>query len=136
MTLVSDTQRSSFTTAHGTFAVYRCGFGPPLVMLHGIPLSSLTWRHNLAALGRHFSVFAIDLKGFGGSYSINSDFSPAGHAEAIRSVLDVLDIQSANVAANSYGCAPAAWFAPLYPQRVKRLILIGSVGTGEGRHHQ
>jgi len=122
-------------TAHGTFAVTHRGSGPPVVLLHGIPLSSLTWRHNTEVLARAFSVFAIDLKGFGRSTWTTGDFSPAGHAEAVRSVLDELHIECAAVLANSYGCGPAAWLASLYRGRVQRLILVGSVGTGAGAHH-
>lgn len=105
------------------------------MLLHGIPLSSLTWRHNMAALGQSFSVFAIDLKGFGGSTYTISGFTPECHARAIQSVLDTLGLPSVNVVANSYGCAIAASLTSMDPQRVKRMILIGSIGTGEGRHH-
>jgi len=131
----SEYPRRFVKTAHGRFAVVQRGSGPPLVLLHGIPLSSLTWRRNIEALARDFSVTAIDLKGFGYSTSGTSDFSPAGHAEAIRSVLDELEVQRASVAANSYGGAVAAWLASTYPRRVERLILVGSIGTGAGRHH-
>jgi pimeloyl-ACP methyl ester carboxylesterase len=103
--------------------------------MHGIPLSSLTWRNNVEGLSRSFSVFAIDLKGFGRSSAADSDFSPGGHAEAILDVFDVLRLRQVYIAANSYGCAPTAWLASMCPERVKRLVLIDSIGTGEERHH-
>ena len=117
--------------------MYRRGSGQALVLVHGIPLSILTWRNVFDSLSARFTVIAIDLKGFGQSTASagNGDFSPAAHARTIALVLDRLGIERASLAANSYGCAPVAAFASLYPDRTQRLVLINSVGTGERSHH-
>jgi pimeloyl-ACP methyl ester carboxylesterase len=38
-----------------------------LVLIHGFGASSYHWRHNVNELAKHYSVFAIDLIGFGSS---------------------------------------------------------------------
>jgi pimeloyl-ACP methyl ester carboxylesterase len=124
-------------TGAARVAVYRRGSGPPLVLVHGIPLSTLTWRHTFDALSSRFTVVAVDLKGFGHSTAAagGDDWSPAGHARTIAHALDRLGIGRVSLAASSYGCAPASEFAFLFPGRVHRLVFINSVGSGEGSHH-
>lgn len=39
--------------------------GSVVLLIHGFGASSAHWRHNLPALGEHFSTFAVDLLGFG-----------------------------------------------------------------------
>lgn len=47
----------------------RCGTpgAPPVVLLHGFPQDSTMWRHQMAALGERFEVFAPDTRGYGGT---------------------------------------------------------------------
>ncbi len=45
----------------------RVGTGPPLVLVHGLAGSGRWWRHNLRALTRRFTVYIVDLVGFGSS---------------------------------------------------------------------
>jgi pimeloyl-ACP methyl ester carboxylesterase len=110
------------------------GEGPPVLLVHGVPLSLLTWRHNLAALARDFTVVAVDLKGFGWSGKPAGDYSPQAHARTLDGVLDTLGIEGASVVGSSYGCAPAVWLALERPERVRKLVLINSVGYPGGRH--
>ena len=43
------------------------GEGPPLLLLHGYPQNLTLWRKILPRLGRHFTVVASDLRGYGDS---------------------------------------------------------------------
>lgn len=112
----------------------RQGCGPTVTLLHGIPLSLLTWRNNIAPLARDHAVIAFDLKGFGRSQKPPGDYSPQGHARVLGQLLDALGIRSTSLVASSYGCAPAIRFALANPERVDRLVLINSVGYPGGRH--
>src|SRR5262245_9296708 len=40
------------------------GAGPLVLLLHGFPESSYSWRHQIAALSPHFRVVAPDLRGY------------------------------------------------------------------------
>lgn len=118
----------------GRICCFRGGAGPALLLVHGIPLSMLTWRENLAGLCRFFRVIAVDLKGFGRSEKTLCDLSPEGHARTLSEVLDQLGIDRVSVVGSSYGCAPAICLALREPERVERLVLINSVGAGGRRH--
>ena len=60
--------RSHFTQIDGTRIHYvKGGEGPPLVLLHGWPESSCSFRRIMPELGKHFTVIAPDLRGFGDS---------------------------------------------------------------------
>jgi haloacetate dehalogenase len=41
------------------------GSGPPLLLLHGSPQTSITWRKVTPDLAKHFTVVATDLRGYG-----------------------------------------------------------------------
>ncbi len=64
----------------GPVCFVRKGAGPPVLLLHGAPLSLLTWRNNIDALASELDVLAIDMKGFGMSYKSPGDYSPAAPA--------------------------------------------------------
>lgn len=55
------------------------GDGPPIVLVHGSFADHRAWSVPVAELNRHFTTFAMDRRGFGGSgdgaeYSIERDF--------------------------------------------------------------
>jgi pimeloyl-ACP methyl ester carboxylesterase len=112
----------------------RQGQGPAVTFLHGVPLSLLTWRHNLDVLARDHTVVAFDLKGFGRSQKPPGDYSPEAHACVLGRVIDALRIDKTSLVASSYGCAPAIRFALDQKERVESLVLINSVGYPGGRH--
>jgi len=58
-------------TSGGRLAVLDVGEGPPVVLLHGYPLSSSVWRRFVPLLAGAFRVIAFDLIGAG-----DSDASP------------------------------------------------------------
>jgi len=109
------------------------GAGSPVLMIHGSgPGVSAwaNWRLNLPVLAQRARVIAPDMVGFGFSER------PAGHrytmdhwvAQAVG-VLDALDIERADVVGNSFGGALALALAIRHPRRVRRLVLMGSVGV-------
>jgi pimeloyl-ACP methyl ester carboxylesterase len=112
----------------------RQGSGPHVMLLHGIPLSLLTWRNNVEALARQHTVVAPDLKGYGRSQKPPGDYSPEAHARVLGGLLDAFGIRSTTLVASSYSCAPAIRLALDDGQRVDRLVLINSIGHPGGRH--
>lgn len=119
----------------GRVAVVRKGTGPPILLLHGIPLSSFTWRHNIDHLARHATTIAMDLRGFGLSAKpADADYSLPGHAQVIEDVLDALGLDEVTVVASSFGSAVALTLAHLAPKRVARMVLINPVCYPGGRH--
>ena len=109
------------------------GDGFPALFIHGSgPGVSAwaNWRLVMPALSERLRVIAPDMAGFGFSER------PAGIrydldtwvAQAIR-LLDALGLEQADVVGNSFGGALALAMAIRHPQRVRRLVLMGSVGV-------
>src|SRR3954464_1703044 len=70
------------------------GSGPPLLMLHGNPTWSFTWREVIKGGRDRYRCIAPDLPGFGLSRAPSGyEFTPREHAEAIGRLVDELDLR-------------------------------------------
>lgn len=111
-----------------TFVIVR-GEGPDLVLLHGNPSSTYTWRHVIGPLSTDHRVHAIDLPGYG--FSEKPGAAPytstwlAGH---VVEYLKVADIESADLVGSSMGGEVASEIAALFPRSVRRLVLVAPAG--------
>ncbi len=66
--------------------------------------AELSWRYNIAELGRHFHVYAPDLVGFGRTELLYSFGDPIGfRVKHLRRFMDVLEIGPAHFIGNSFG---------------------------------
>ena len=102
----------------------RGGSGPPAVLLHPSPLSSLTFVSLAESLSAAFTVFALDRAGYGGSEPLELDAPDLGdYADALGAELDGIGIDSTILYGKSTGSAVALEFARRYPARVAHLIL-------------
>jgi pimeloyl-ACP methyl ester carboxylesterase len=102
---------------------------PALVLIHGFASSTLVWSKvflKLAEAG--YRVIASDLLGYGYSAKPrNGEYTIAGQAKLLTRLLDKLGIPRAIFVGSSYGGAVAATCALDYPDRVEKLILVGTV---------
>ena len=106
---------------------------PPLLLIHGSgPGVSAwaNWRLVMPELARSRRVLAPDMVGFGFSDR------PAGIAYTMDTwvrqaldLLDALDLPQVDLVGNSFGGALALALAIRAPSRVRRLVLMGSVGV-------
>ncbi|ORY65511.1 Alpha/Beta hydrolase protein [Pseudomassariella vexata] len=98
------------------------GTGPPLLLIHGNPQYSLTWRTIGPLLAQNYTVIAPDNRGAGDS-SIPPDgnYSAPASAEDLKGVLDFLNITSAYVFSHDKGVGHAFALAAKYPALVKML---------------
>ena len=109
------------------------GGGLPVMLIHGSgPGVSAwaNWRQAIPALARDRRVIAPDMVGFG--YTDR----PAGIQYSmdtwVRQGLDLLDtlgLEKVHLVGNSFGGALAMALAIRAPERVQRLVLMGSVGV-------
>ena len=120
---------------HGHRVTYRrAGRGPALVLLHGITSSSATWDKVMAPLAKRFTVIAPDLMGHGLSAKPRGDYSLGAYASGVRDLLVAVGIDSATVVGHSLGGGVAMQFAYQYPEKVNRMVLVGSGGLGREVH--
>lgn len=100
------------------------GEGPPVLLLHGFPDSSVLWRHQVPVLtGAGLRVIAPDLRGFGGSDRPEGIGAYAMHhlvGDALA-VLDALELPAVQVVGHDWGAAVAWVMAALAPDRVSRV---------------
>ncbi|MDR8876558.1 alpha/beta fold hydrolase [Burkholderia multivorans] len=109
------------------------GQGEAVLLIHGSGpgvTAYANWRLTMPELATRFRVVAPDMVGFGETER------PAGHRYAIDTwvahalgLLDALGIERAHVVGNSYGGALALALAIAAPQRVGKLVLMGSAGV-------
>jgi pimeloyl-ACP methyl ester carboxylesterase len=104
----------------------RQGSGPPLVMLHGSPGNSEMLAHEMAAAARHFTCFALDTPGFGGSDALPGDrLTVADLADATADAMAALGLPPSLIYGTHTGAAIAAELGARRPERAAGLILEG-----------
>lgn len=118
-------------TLHGHRVSYRrAGWGPVIVLIHGITGSSLTWDEVIEPLSENYTVVAPDLLGHGESAKPSGDYSLGAYACGIRDLLSALGHDRATVVGHSLGGGVAMQLAYQFPERVERLVLVSSGGLG------
>lgn len=102
----------------------RVGSGPPVVFLHGFPLSGRTWDKVVLLLRDRFTCFTPDLVGLGQSHSTApEDYSSQGQARALQGTLSQLGVDSYALVGNDTGGWVARELALIDKRRVSRLVL-------------
>ena len=87
---------------NGIQIVYqRKGTGKSLVLVHGYPLDHTIWDEVLPLLEGDFDIILPDLRGFGGSDIVESQYKISDMAADIAGLLDVLEIEKAAIAGHS-----------------------------------
>jgi 3-oxoadipate enol-lactonase len=112
-------------------AYTRQGKGTPLVLLHGFPLDSSSWNEITPLLEDKFDIVTPDLRGFGQSTTVKTQYSIVDMADDIIGLLDHLGIERTAIAGHSMGGYVALAFAKKYPNRVSGLGLISSQAAGD-----
>src|SRR3989440_12852915 len=117
---------------HGHPVSYRmAGEVPAVVLVHGLALSSATWRSVMPALAERFTVVAPDLLGHGESAKPRGDYSLGAYASGIRDLLVALDVERATFVGHSLGGGVAMQLGYQFPERCERLVLVASGGLGK-----
>lgn len=108
----------------------------PVIFTHGGGPGSTAWsnfRLSAQVFADDYQCFFLDLAQFG-----QSDMTPiqgpvfTWHAQILRSFMDALGLKQAHLVNQSFGGCVALRFAADYPERVARLITIGSQPVAQG----
>jgi 2-hydroxymuconate-semialdehyde hydrolase len=112
-------------------AYHDVGDGPPVLLVHGSGpgVSALAnWRGTLASpLARDHRLVAPDVAGFGGT-STDEELTHETRVRHLVGFLDALGLDRVDVVGNSMGGALALALAHRHPERVRRMVLMGTVG--------
>jgi pimeloyl-ACP methyl ester carboxylesterase len=101
------------------------GSGPPLVLVHGLAVSSRYFAPLIRALARTRTVVAPDLPGYGRSATPPRPLDIPELADALDAWLELTGVAPVPLVANSLGCQVAVDLALRRPERVTRLVLMG-----------
>ena len=107
------------------------GDGPPVVLVHGSGpgvSAFANWRLTMPDLATEHRVLAPDMAGFGfsdkpGSYSMDR------WVQQLDGFLAALQLDKVSLVGNSFGGGLALAFAARWPERVHKLVLMGSMGV-------
>jgi pimeloyl-ACP methyl ester carboxylesterase len=128
---------SSIVTQQGVLHYESIGRGQPIILLHGWINSWDVWRDSMISLAGHsrYRVYALDFWGFGasaqGADSGSHAYRIVSYVEMVRQFMDTLGILSAPIAGHSMGGTVALQTALTYPDRVRKVALVGSPIIGK-----
>jgi pimeloyl-ACP methyl ester carboxylesterase len=102
------------------------GKGPLLVLIHGFPDFSLSWRHQMPALAEHFHVVAIDQRGYNLSDKPDKveDYDISKLVGDVEAVLKHFKQDKAVIVGHDWGGVVAWTFAMTHPEKTDRLIIL------------
>ena len=110
------------------------GSGEPVIMLHGSGpgVSALAnWQHNIPTLAQRFHVLAPDIVGFGATERPDDVvYSLRTWTDHIWAFFDAHGIKNTAIVGNSLGGRIALQMATDRPERISRMVLMGSPGVG------
>jgi pimeloyl-ACP methyl ester carboxylesterase len=118
-------------TDAGVLRYHDAGDGSPLLLLHGSGPGVTGWRNFrgiLATFAQHFRCLILEFPGFG----VSDDFG--GHPMltaqgAVGTFVEALELDSIDIVGNSMGGGVGVNFAIRHPDKVRRLVTIGGIGT-------
>ena len=106
----------------------KAGRGPTVVLLHGFASDSQDWLGTLAALSHCRCFYAPDLIGCGPGGRNNSGYYLSDFVEFTQDFIRTLGIGSQVLVGHSLGGRVCLEIALRYPERVRRLVLVDTLG--------
>ena len=124
---------NSVKTGDFTTNYHDLGNGYPVVFLHGSGpgvTAWANWNKVFPLMKDHYRLIAPDMAGFGFTERIKEPvYNMNNWVQQTLDLLNALDLSKVNLVGNSFGGALALSLAIKYPQRVNKLVLMGSMGV-------
>jgi haloacetate dehalogenase len=136
LTLMAGFRYQRIATGGAGINVAVGGEGPPLLLLHGNPLTHVSWHKVAPALAKRWTVIAPDLRGYGDSSKPEGGDDHAAYSframgEDNFAVMDRLGFDRFAIAGHDRGARVGFRMALDRPDRVERLAALDIVPT----HH-
>ena len=121
---------AAYVLANGIKTHYvHAGQGEPVVLVHGGGPGASgkhNWGKNIAALAKHFSVYAVDLIGYGYTDKPSIDYTYKAKVDHVASFIDALCLKGVRLSGNSMGCYVVTRYMLEYPENVKKLFMVAT----------
>jgi pimeloyl-ACP methyl ester carboxylesterase len=102
------------------------GMGDPLLLVHNLypGASQEEFAHNIDELSRHFTVYAIDLLGFGDSDAPRRKYSARLYIDLLNDFCEQVIGRPTHVLAAGLSCAYISALAAEHPERFDRIVFV------------
>jgi pimeloyl-ACP methyl ester carboxylesterase len=97
---------------------------PPIIFIHGFGASIEHWRHNLPVIAQNYTVYALDLLGFGASRKADTDYSAALWTEQVHDFWQTFIGVPVILVGNSIGSLVCLNVTAVYPEMVQGLVML------------
>ncbi|WKZ37283.1 MAG: alpha/beta hydrolase [Anaerolineales bacterium] len=121
---------SSITTDQGIVHYEVYGRGRPVILLHGWLGSWGLWQETMAYLGAFYRTYALDFWGFGESGKKRETYAVSDFVSLVDQFMEQLGIVHAPLVGHSMGGTVSLAVAIQYPQRVSKVVVVGSPMVG------
>ena len=122
---IESARDTEYVDLDGSYIRYRItGSGPPLLLVHGWLLSSRIWDRLAERLSESFTVYSLDLKGFGDSDKPLTGYGVRHGSRLLYSFCARFGLGRATVVGHDIGGGMAVKLAVDHPETVGRLVLV------------
>jgi pimeloyl-ACP methyl ester carboxylesterase len=124
---VESARDTEYLELEGVWIRYRIiGGGPAVVLVHGWLSSSRIWEQLAGRLAQRFTVYTLDLSGFGESDKPLSGYGVRNGSRLLYAFCAHFGLTRANIIGHDLGGAMAVKLAADYPDVVGRLVIIST----------
>lgn len=121
---------SSITTDQGIVHYEVYGRGKPVILLHGWLGSWGLWQETMGFLGKYYRTYALDFWGFGESGKKRETYAVQDFVSLVDQFMEQLGIANAPLVGHSMGGTVSLSVAIKYPERVSKVVVVGSPMVG------
>src|SRR5215216_2880667 len=124
---VESARDTEYLELEGTWIRYNViGGGPPVLLVHGWLLSSRIWEQLAGRLAQRFTVYTLDLSGFGESDKPLSGYGVRNGSRLLYAFCAHFGLTRTNVVSHDLGGDMAVKLAADHPDVVGRLVLVAT----------
>ena len=110
------------------------GQGEPLVLIHGFGGSKDNFNRVAYYLTNHYTVYAIDVPGFGASTrDMDADYVINTQIDRVHDIIEKLGLKQPHIGGNSMGGWISGAYAAKYPENVASIWFLAPAGLLESR---
>jgi pimeloyl-ACP methyl ester carboxylesterase len=129
---VESARDTEYLELEGTWVRYNIiGGGPPVLLVHGWLSSSRIWEQLAARLAQRFTVYTLDLSGFGESDKPLSGYGIRNGSRILYAFCAHFGLTRTNVIGHDLGGNMAVKLAADHPDVVGRLVLVATPADGD-----
>jgi len=104
------------------------GFGPNVILLHGLGGDASNWALSVPLLAKSFHVYVPDQIGFGESDKPLINYRVATLVDFLDGFTKKVGITKASIVGNSLGGWAAMGYTLAHPDKVEKMVLVDSAG--------